>query len=150
MPEQEAPVRKRRRWWPWVLGSLVLGCCPLWIFANWAYERYEITRLDALVDDGRIPGYVAAKDARNDWPFGTSNGAYVRIHWLVVTNQAQALSDFVDGLSLPEGVEAGVYDLGVAPGSMERESTAVPYGQAHLFLLTVSTVRGPYQWEIPD
>jgi hypothetical protein len=133
-----------------MVGSILVGCCPLWIFVNWAYERYEIARLDALVDDDRIPGYVAAKDARNDWPFGTSNGAYVRVHWLVVSEEAQGLSDFVDGLVLPEGVEAGLYDLGVAPGLMERESTALPEGQAHLFLITVSTGREPYGWEIPD
>jgi hypothetical protein len=140
--------KKRRLLW-WTLGILVVSCCPLWLLANWGYERYELWALDRLVDDSKIPGYIAAKDAKNDWPMGTSNGAYVRIHWLVVTEDAQALTDFVEGLALPENVEAGLYDLGSAPGMMSRSGHAVPYDE-RLFLMTVDTIRDPYDWEVPD
>lgn len=142
-------MNAKGRRWIWAVVLLALSCCPLWIAVTWAYERFEIARLDRVVDDSEIPGYVAAKDARNDWPMGNSNGAYVRVHWLVVTEDAQRLTDFVDGLDLPEGVEAGLYDLGLAPGMMGREYSGVPH-EARLFLLTVDSGRGPLWWEPPD
>ncbi|MEX2244315.1 MAG: hypothetical protein WD716_10780 [Fimbriimonadaceae bacterium] len=146
---QDAP-KKRSRWWLWVLGTLPLWCCPLWILVNWGYERFEIWQLDRLVDDARIPGYIAAKDAKNDWPMGVSNGAYIRVHWLVVTDEPRPLTDFVEGLELPPNVEADLYDLGPAPGAFAREASAVVLEDMRLYLFTVDTGRGPYQWEFPD
>lgn len=145
-PVAHSPLRRWRRIWLWTL--LLCGWCPLWITVQWVYEKYEIWQLDRIVDDQSIPGDVIFKDGRNNWIFN-SNGAHIRLVWIIVTEDPDQLRKFVDTIDAPEEVEVTFSNVGDSASILYSETFGWPEDK-NAFMLLVRTGRGPYFWEMPD
>jgi hypothetical protein len=148
-------VKKRRmpRWLLWVATPVLI--CFLCIGLNWLYEVFELKELSGLVDEASLPGTVVAKDGRNDWPFGTSNGAFIRAHWIIISYQPKELRKYAQQVEERGQRRYGTFRLflkDLGPLDDENWTNEVLYleGDPRLFLLRLERVREQYQWEIPD
>lgn len=148
-PQPVAGKRKLGCWIAVLVSPFV--CCFLWLFAQWGYEAFELKALEASVDDSKIPGTLISKDGRNDWPFN-SNGAFVRITWVIVSNEPPKLNAFANEIrSKNPDLNVDLWNMGVAPKGLIDEAIVLIERdpEFHLYILRVSYVRDQQFWEVP-
>lgn len=138
--------------------GLFCGCAlaPFALFLIWfafqaGYENLELMLLARKLDESSIPGVIISRDARNDWPYGTSNGAFIRITWIVATDDPAQFDAFIRKTRATlskEDIEVEAYELDAVPRTMEPEV----YGSSNsqLFLFRVGYGRGQMPWEWSD
>ncbi len=148
----ELPIRPRGKikplLWPVFLAmACCMGCLPF----NWAYEAYEIRALGAFVEKMGIPGTIEAVDGRNDWN-SNSNGAYVRVWWIIAAEERTDLDRFVAKVRrarFPHELQAEVWKLATGPDDFLSQEPGF-HAAGGLYVLRVWYVRGEQPWELGD
>ncbi|MDQ2986608.1 MAG: hypothetical protein M3R13_07785 [Armatimonadota bacterium] len=121
----------------------------IWFAFQAGYENFELELLSREFDESSIPGVIISREARNDWPYGTSNGAFIRITWIVATDdpaQFDAFTRKTRATLSKEDIDVEAHDLGAVPRPMESEVYCSSHSRLYLFRVGYGRGQMPWEW----